>query len=108
MTIGPKMQLELQRISEDSEEDGMGGTETRYYGVRNIRGTMVVLSASERVSADREAVYATHRFFCNFPVGLTISEDDRFRKGERVFDIEFINNAAEQNRHLEIDLLEVT
>ena len=106
MTIGPKVQLELQRISDS--QDGMGGYDRKYYGVRNIRGTMVVLSASERVSADREAVYATHRFFCNFPVGLTISEDDRFRKGERVFDIEFINNAAEQNRHLEIDLLEVT
>ena len=108
MTVGPKVMLELQRISENDTSDGKGGTYQRHYGIRNIRGTLTSLSATERVRPDKDTVYATHRFVCNVQPGLTISEDDRFRKGERLFDIEFVNNAAELDRHLEIDLLEIT
>ena len=107
MSRGPKVTLELRRIS--AADDEMGGENWRWYGIRNIKGTLLGLSADERLGPDKVTVYVTHMFFCDDPGGLTITEKNQFRWGIREFDIQFVNRIAERkNKHLEIGLLEVT
>ena len=109
MSRGPKTILELQRFYR--KPDGRSSYKEVWTGVRRIKGTLVAFNAVERVWADKDTVYATHTFYCNSPIGLTITEKDRFvsfKKGGREFDIEFVDDVAERKRHLEIDLLEVT
>ncbi len=77
--------------------------------MRRIKGTLLAFSAQERLGPDKKTVYATHTFYCDSPIALTISEKDRFRevKGARLFDVKFVDDVAGRGRHLEIDLLEV-
>jgi len=106
---GPKVELELQKYSDTT--DSMGGYSRKWYGARKIKGVLTGLSMDERVGADKETVYATHRFFCSVPPALSISSKDRFvisKGGQRIFDIKTVNDPTGQGRGLEIELLEVT
>ncbi len=108
MSRGPKIMMELQRYR--VKKDVQSGYEKVWTGMRRIKGTLLAFNAVERVGPDKKTVYATHTFYCNSPIALTISEKDRLKevKGARIFDIEFVDDVAERGRHLEIDLLEVT
>ncbi len=104
--IGPKTQLVLQKYTEVS--DGMGGYTVVYQSKRKMKGVLTSLTGNERMITGKEEVFRTHKFMVDYPLGLTITEKDKFVLGIRTFDIQVVVNPVEQDRHLEIDLLEIT
>ncbi len=104
--IGPKTQLVLQQYTEVA--DGQGGFTFTYQAKRKIKGVLTPLLGNERMITGKETVFADYMFAMDYPLGLTITEKDRFILGIRKFDILLITDPAEQHRHLEIMLEEIT
>ncbi len=104
--IGPKSTLTLQKFTEVS--DGMGGFVFVHQSVRKIKGVLTPLTGDERLITGKVEVFADYMFAIDYPKGLTITEKDRFILGIRKFDILLITDPAEQHRHLEIMLEEIT
>lgn len=105
--IGPKIQLELRR--KNIVDDGAGSKTTTWEGKRRVSGTLIEINGDERLSADKLTVIRTHKFYIDFPVGITITEKDRFYYGERIFKIEHIGNiGANRDKELKITLNEET
>ena len=105
MVYGPKTELILERVT--LVDDGQGGTTKVWTALRKIKGVLVPLKGNERFITGKTELFASHKFFCNYPKDLTITEKDRFILGTREFEIKYIGDPAEQHRHLEIELLEV-
>ena len=106
MVMGPKTELVLERKTQTA--DGQGGYIESWQDLRKIRGILVPLKGLERMITGKTEVFATHKFFMDYPKDLTITEKDRFILGTREFEIKFIADPAEQHIHLEIELWEVT
>ena len=106
MVMGPKSTLTLQKYTE--VPDGMGGSVWVHQSVRKIKGVLISLSGNERFITGKIEVYRTHQFMVDYPIGLTITEKDKFVLGARKFDIQVVVDPVETHRNLEIDLLEVT
>ena len=104
--LGPKTELVLQHYTE--VPDGMGGFELVYQSSRNVKGVLISLPGRERFVAGKTEVFRTHKFMLDYPIGITITEIDKFTLGTRKFDIKSVTDPAEQHRHLELDLLEIT
>jgi len=104
--IGPKVTLTLKQFSEVS--DGMGGVTNLWVNKRKISGVLIGLSGDERHITGKTEVFASHKFIIDYPKNLTITEKDKFVLKTRKFDISLVSNPAEQNRHLEIMLEEIT
>lgn len=104
--LGPKIQLILQRMT--LVDDGMGGKIEKWSSLRKIKGVLVPLKGNERFITGKTEMFASHKFFIDYPKGLTITQKDRFALGARTFEIRFIADPAERHVHLEIDLEEIT
>ena len=105
--IGPKVTLQLRRKTEIS--DGMGGAILVWSGLRKIKGTLSTISGDERLSADKLTVIQTQNFYIDYPIGITLTEEDELYWGQRRFKILFINSiGANQNLRLKITLKEET
>ena len=103
--IGPKTTLTLERYS-TPVSDSQGGATVSWYSVRAITGTLVTVDEREREFAGRIAADATHVFYIDYPIGITIQDKDRFRRLTRVFGIEGQKNKDQQNIRLRIFLKE--
>ena len=106
MVMGPKTQMVLQQYSLVS--DNMGGYTDSWQAKRKMKGILISLTGNERYVTGKTEVFRTHRFIVDFPLGISITEKDKYVFGIRTFDIQVVANPAEQNRQLEIDLLEIT
>lgn len=105
--IGPKVELELRR--KNTVDDGAGSKTTTWEGKRRITGTLVEITGDERLSADKLTVIRTHKFYIDFPVGIIITEEDRFYYGERILKVEHVGNiGASRSKELKITLNEET
>jgi len=104
--LGPKTELKLERKTLTA--DGQGGYIESWQQLRKIKGVLVPLKGNERFITGKTELFASHKFFCDYPKDLTITEKDRFTLGTREFEIKFIGDPAEQHIHLEIELLEIT
>jgi len=109
--IGPKVTVVLQKRVETS--DGMGGVTIAYQDLVEFKAVLVPLSGQEKVSYDKQTVFATHRLLFDYkaPGKKNISEvkeKNRIRYGTRYFDIKLVKNVGEANRHFELDLEEIT
>ncbi len=104
--IGPKTQLILQKYTE--VKDDMGGYTFVFQSMRKMKGVLISLRGNEQFVTGKTEVFRTHKFVVTFPIGITITEKDRFTLGIRKFDIQVIVDPAETHRFLEIELLEVT
>lgn len=104
--IGPKTELVLQKYTEVS--DGMGGFTKVWVSKRKMKGVLISLSGREQFVTGKTEVFRTHKFMVTYPIGITITEKDKFTLGARKFDIQVVVDPVETHRHLEIDLLEVT
>jgi len=103
--LGKKTILELRRKTEVS--DGLGGFTTSWASLRNITGVLSTIRGAERVAADKITVIADYYFYIDYPIGVTITEEDIFVKGTTEYKIIYINNiGANQNRRLQITLKE--
>jgi len=105
--IGPKISMELRRKTET--DDGMGGKILTWAGLRNIGGVLATIRGDERLSADKLTVIASHKFYVDYPIGETITEEDEFYYGTRQFKIIFVDNiGVNQDKILKITLKEET
>ena len=104
--IGPKTTMTLQQFTEVA--DGQGGFTFVYRSVRKIKGVLTPLLGNERMITGKETVFADYMFAIDYPLGLTITEKDRFVLKARKFGISLITDPMEQHRHLEIMLEEIT
>jgi head-tail adaptor len=103
--LGKKTEMELRRKTEIS--DGMGGITTSWAGLRKIKGTLSTIRGDERLSSDKLTVIASHNFYIDFPIGLTITAKDIFVKGTTEYKIIYPNNMGNmQGKKLRITLKE--
>lgn len=105
MSAGPKTTLYLERYS-TPVSDSQGGASVGWYTVRSITGVLSTLDDREIVLAGKIAGDATHVFTIDYPVGLTLSRKDRFRKYTSEYEITGIKNKENQQRRLRIYLRE--
>lgn len=63
------------------------------------------VSATERAMSGSTGVAVTHRMYCRNPVGVTVSEKDRWQVAGIMYEVVFVNDV--QGDHMEIDLLEL-
>lgn len=108
MIRGPKTELILERYTD--ADDGGGGQTRTWEGVKRLKGVMVYIHGIEsKVRGDREAVRASHMFFCPYVPNLNITEKDRFMKVgyTNIWDIVYVDNMLEQNKWLKIEILKV-
>lgn len=102
---GSKVEMELRRETETS--DGMGGYTLTWTNLRYVTGVLSTIRGAERLSADKLTVIADYYYFIDFPIGVTITEEDIFQYGTREFKIIHINNlGSNQDRRLRITLKE--
>ena len=103
--IGPKVIMKLQR--ETAVSDDMGGYTISLEDKGNITGALSTVRGDERLSADKLTVIASHYFYVYYSIGKTITEEDIFHYGTRIFKIIHIYNMGlNQNRILRITLKE--
>lgn len=89
-------------------DDGVGGTTEAWTAGAAFQGRLSILSANERMGADKTTVYATHRLFCDASVSLT--DDGKVTFDGRTFQIRTIQKPSELSTgigHLEVDVLEL-
>lgn len=106
---GPKNSLRLQRKSETA--DAFGGVTTTWSDLMTITGVLTAPSGLSRFSDEllmvmKNTVRGVYLFFCEVPP-ITITEEDRFIFGTRIFEIRFIKNPGNFGHHLEILLQEL-
>jgi len=103
--IGAKTTMELRRWTGVS--DGMGNDVFSWAGLRKIKGTLSTIRGDERLSSDKLTVIASHNFYIDFPIGLTITAKDIFIKGTTEYKIIYVNNMGNmQGKKLRITLKE--
>lgn len=89
-------------------DDGVGGQIETWSAGTVFQGRLSILSASERLGADKVTVYASHRLYCDASVSLT--EQGRVTFDGRTFEVRTIQKPSELVSgigHLEVDVLEV-
>ena len=89
-------------------DDGVGGqVETASAGTA-FQGRLSILSASERLAADKTTVYATHKLYCD--ASVSIADDGKILFGTRTFQVKSVLKPSELSTgigHLEVTLLEL-
>ena len=105
--IGPKVELELRRLSKIS--DGAGSFVMAWSGLQRIKGTLCNITGDERLSADKLTIMQTQNFYIDYPIGITLNEEDIFHLRGRLFEIAYINSiGANQDNRLKVTLREET
>ena len=105
--IGPKVELELRRVSKI--DDGVGSFAMAWSGLQRVKGTLCNITGDERLGADKLTVMQTQNFYIDYPIGITLTEEDIFCWRGRFFEIVYINPiGANQNNRLKITLREET
>jgi|GEM_PF-2038728 len=107
MSINPALLIETfypQTVTETA--DGQGGVTTSWADGTAFKGRLSSLPISERMSADKVTVFASHKLYCNYQ---TLTEAQRIRNNDstRYFQIKSVINPSNVNDHLEILLLEL-
>lgn len=82
---GAKTKLILERYKDVS--DGMGGYSRTWERVIEISGVFWGGTGNERLAWMKITHEETHRFMFKRLRGITVEEKDRFRLGDRVFEI---------------------
>lgn len=93
--IGAKVEMELRRKTKTS--DGMGGDTLEWAGLRELRGVMTPLSSlkeREFKVNDKLTVIATHYFFIDYPIGLTITEKDILILENKTYEIIYVEDIS--------------
>ncbi len=98
--------VELQDVTNVS--DGAGGRSKSYATVKTIRAELLTKSGSTRVFAQAKDMPITHalrtRYFADWQPAN--ANKRRFKFGDRIFKIIFVDNIEESNKFLEYTLQE--
>ncbi len=86
--------------------DSQGGVTSAWADGTAFRGRLSSLPIDERMSQDKQTVFASHKLYCN---NQTINETYRIRNSDstRYFQVKGVVNPSNLNDHLEILLLEL-
>jgi len=103
--VGHKVKLEIHRQA--SVSDGMGGYTTSWYGIKALKGTLIAFKAKERFVNDSTKTISTHYFNCDFPKDIVVTEKDRAFCGGILYQINFVDNLANKNITLSLELKKV-
>lgn len=90
--------LTVQNVVETRDE--IGANVVTYENVVTMWGSVVTLSGNERVVASQIAPRSTHKIRMRYLAGLTVR--NRLKFGDRLFQIEFVNNVDQRNKILEM------
>ena len=96
----------FQRMEEQS--DGMGGQIIVWNDIPELTDVPCRIqpkAGRERFVAGKDMVFSTHRLFMRVPA-VEITEKDRVKFGDRIFEIVAIMNWDESKRYYRLDLLE--
>ena len=87
-------------------DDDAGGTVSSWADGTAFRGRLSSLPISERMSADKLTVFASHKLYCN---NQTITEAYRIRNSDstRYFQVKAVVNPSNSSDHLELLVLEL-
>lgn len=103
-----KHSLELQEPT--TVNDGAGGRTKTYGTIRTMRVSLKTKSGTTRLFAQAKDMPVTHtlqtRFFADWQAAN--ANKRRFKFGDRLFKIIFVNNLEERNRFLEYTVQENT
>lgn len=81
---------------------GFGGPEYTWTTHLAVDGRLRPLSGDKRLSADKETVFASHKFYTAV---ADIKETDRYKDPSgNIYTIKFISDPMSMGNHLEIDL----
>jgi len=103
---GKKTEMVLQRRTESV--DSQGSVTESWQDIKSLKG---VLTSSPKAKDglteeyDKNTEISTHFFSIDYPMGITITTEDRFRFGINYYKILFIANPSNANRHLEFHLM---
>ena len=87
-------------------DDGQGGQSESWADGTAFRGRLSSLPINERMSQDKQTVFASHKLYCN---NQTITEAYRIRNSDstRYFQVKGVVNPSNSSNHLEILVLEL-
>ena len=91
---GPKCDMFLQRRNDIS--DGMGGYTTVWYEIKKIRGTLAIVDKWEKFVSDSIRVKSTHIFMADYDPSVVITEADRLRYKNEIYEIVFADDVAKR------------
>lgn len=103
--IGPKCTITIQRASETS--DGMGGMTVTWSDLKELKGTLLAFKRNEFFTNNVVRAISTHFFTCKYPRDVTITEKDRVSYNSDIYEITFVDNPAERNINLVLDLKKI-
>ena len=89
----------IQRLTQVS--NGMGGYTDTWSTHLTINGRIRPLNGNERLSADKTTLFATHRLYCDV---IDIKESDRVLYNSKIYQVKFVSNVMNFDRHLQVDL----
>ena len=93
--IGTKTEVELRRKTKTG--DNMGGNTLTWRGIRFLKGVMTPLSSlreREFKVNDKLTIIATHYFFIDYPIGLTITEEDVLILDNKTYEILYVEDIS--------------
>ena len=87
-------------------DDNQGGVTSAWADGTAFRGRLSSLPISERMSADKLTVFASHKLYCN---NQTITEAYRIHNSDstRYFQVKAVVNPSNSSDHLELLVLEL-
>ena len=103
---GKKTEMVLQRRTESV--DSQGAVTEAWRDIRSFKGVLTSSPAARNGLTDiydKETEISTHIFAIDYPLGITITTEDRLRLGTDYYKILFPANPANANRHLEFHLM---
>lgn len=103
---GPKREVTILEVT--ISPDGKGGTSRKWTTKITTRGYLSGMRGYERVIALQPGTVSNKRLYLDYDSDTsTITEKDRATVGGTTYEIEYINNPGNQDKYLEIDLVEV-
>ncbi len=82
-------------------DTAIGGREVASTVTVATDGRMRPLSGQQRLSADKQTLYASHRFYC--PVFDVVQGDELESPGGVGYRVVFVKDVMSMDRHLEVD-----
>ncbi len=89
-------------------DDGVGGQVEAWTAGTAFKGRISILSAAERMGADKTTVFASHKLYCDPSVSLTTN--GRVVCGTHTYEIKTIQLPSNESTgigHQEVTLLEI-
>jgi len=103
---GPKSKSVFTAVT--ISPDGKGGTTRKWATKLTTVGYLSGLRGYERLIAEQPGVVSNKRLYLDYTIDtVKITEKDRVAVGGNTYEIKYINNPANQNRYLELDLRKV-